>query len=90
MLKAVREVATVPRFNPLKLMNANKAVMGLNLLRWWDDRGSLQEITTPLLELAERGVIRPVVSESFPFARAADAHRYIQDRRNIGKVVLTP
>jgi synaptic vesicle membrane protein VAT-1 len=90
ILKAVREVATVPRFNPLKLMNANKAVIGLNLLRWWDDRGSLEEVTAPLVELAERGVIRPVVAESFPFERAAEAHRYIQERRNIGKVVLTP
>jgi synaptic vesicle membrane protein VAT-1 len=90
ILKAVREVATVPRFNPLKLMNANKAVIGLNLLRWWDDRGSLEELITPLVELAERGVIAPVVAESFSFERAADAHRYIQARRNIGKVVLTP
>jgi NADPH:quinone reductase-like Zn-dependent oxidoreductase len=31
-----------------------------------------------------------VVSEAFPFDRAADAHRYIQERRNFGKVVLTP
>jgi hypothetical protein len=31
-----------------------------------------------------------VVSEAFPFERAADAHRFIAERRNIGKVVLTP
>jgi NADPH:quinone reductase-like Zn-dependent oxidoreductase len=31
-----------------------------------------------------------VIAESFPFDRAADAHRYIQDRKNVGKVVLTP
>jgi NADPH:quinone reductase-like Zn-dependent oxidoreductase len=90
ILNAVREVATVPRFNPLKLMNENRTVIGLNLLRLWDDRGSLEEVTAPLVELVERGVIRPVVAESFPFERAAEAHRYIQDRRNVGKVVLTP
>ena len=39
IVKALREIATMPRFNPLKLMNANKAVIGLNLLHWWDDRG---------------------------------------------------
>jgi NADPH:quinone reductase-like Zn-dependent oxidoreductase len=31
-----------------------------------------------------------VVSEAFPFDRAGDAHRFIADRRNIGKVVLVP
>jgi NADPH:quinone reductase-like Zn-dependent oxidoreductase len=32
----------------------------------------------------------PVVSEAFPFERAADAHRFIAEWRNIGKVVLNP
>jgi synaptic vesicle membrane protein VAT-1 len=88
--KALRAVATMPRFNAIKLMNDNKAVMGLNMLHWWDERGSLAELIGPLGELLDRGVIKPVVSEAFPFDRAADAHRYIQERRNVGKVVLTP
>lgn len=88
--KAAKEVLRMPRFNPLRLMNHNKAVIGLNLLRWWDDRGSLEEVTAPLVELLEQGAISPVVAESFPFDRAAEAHRFIQDRKNIGKVVLTP
>jgi NADPH:quinone reductase-like Zn-dependent oxidoreductase len=88
--KAVKEVATMPRFNALKLMNENKAVMGLNLLHWWDERGSLAELTTPLMELAAQGVVNPVVAKTFPFERAAEAHRFIQERKNIGKVVVTP
>ena len=34
--------------------------------------------------------IRPVVAESFSFQRAGDAHRFIGERRNVGKVVLVP
>jgi NADPH:quinone reductase-like Zn-dependent oxidoreductase len=90
ILKALRTVATMPRFNALKLMNDTKSVMGLNLLHWWDARGSLEELMGPLRELLDRGVIKPVVADSFTFDRAADAHRYIQERRNVGKVVLTP
>jgi len=90
LVKAVRTVATMPRFRALKLMNENRSVMGLNLLKWWDDRGSLEEVTKPLLELVQRGAIQPLVAASFPFERAADAHRFIQERRNVGKVVLTP
>ena len=85
-----RDRVTMPRFNAVELMNDNRSVMGLNLLHWWDERGSLEAAMTPLLDLIERGVIQPVVSETFPFERAADAHRYIQERRNVGKVVLTP
>ena len=89
LLKAVREVVTMPRFNPLKLMGDTKSVLGLNLLHWWDKRGSIEELTRPLMELSERGAINPVVAETFPLERAAEAHRFMQDRKNIGKIVLT-
>jgi NADPH:quinone reductase-like Zn-dependent oxidoreductase len=90
VVNAVRTVVSMPRFNAIKLMNDNRSVMGLNLLHWWDERGSLEEVLEPLVDLLARGVVKPVVAEAFPFERAADAHRYIQERRNVGKVVLTP
>jgi synaptic vesicle membrane protein VAT-1 len=90
IVKTLRAVATMPRFSAIKLMNDNRSVMGLNLLHWWDERGSLEELIGPLVDLLDRGVIKPVVAEAFPFDRAADAHRYIQERKNVGKVVLTP
>jgi NADPH:quinone reductase-like Zn-dependent oxidoreductase len=90
VVNALRTLATMPRFNAVKLMNQNKSVMGINLLKLWDARGSLADVTAPLRDLVERGVARPVVAETFPFSRAADAHRFIQDRKNVGKVVLVP
>jgi NADPH:quinone reductase-like Zn-dependent oxidoreductase len=36
------------------------------------------------------GKLRPTVGASFSFAEAAQAHHYIQDRKNVGKVVLVP
>ena len=44
----------------------------------------------PLLAGLEKGDLKPVVAEAFPFDRAPDAHRFIEERRNIGKVVLVP
>jgi NADPH:quinone reductase-like Zn-dependent oxidoreductase len=90
IVKTLRAVATMPRFNSLKLMNENRAVMGLNMLKWWDALGSLEEVTAPLVDLVQRGVAKPVVANVFPFSQAAAAHRFIQERRNIGKVVLVP
>jgi synaptic vesicle membrane protein VAT-1 len=90
VVKAASTVVTMPRFSALKLMNENKAVIGLNLLKFWDARGSLHEVTSPLLELIQRGTVKPVVAKTFPFSEAAAAHRFIQERKNIGKVVLTP
>jgi NADPH:quinone reductase-like Zn-dependent oxidoreductase len=82
--------ATMPWWKSLAVMNENKGVFGLNMLSWWDREGSLDRMVGPLLEGLEKGDLRPVVAEAFPFDRAADAHRFIAERRNVGKVVLVP
>jgi NADPH:quinone reductase-like Zn-dependent oxidoreductase len=71
-------------------MNENKSIAGLNMLTWWDREGNLDRITDPLLPMVEAGQLDPLVAETFTFDRAADAHRFIGERKNIGKVVLTP
>jgi len=82
-------LATMPWWKSLSIMNENKGVFGLNMLTWWDDEG-LDRVLEPLAEGLEGGDYEPVVAESFSFERAADAHRFIAERRNVGKVVLTP
>jgi NADPH:quinone reductase-like Zn-dependent oxidoreductase len=82
--------ATLPWWKSLSILNENKGVFGLNMLHWWDREGDVSRITGPLVEELEGGGLEPVVSEAFPFDRAGDAHRFIADRRNIGKVVLVP
>ena len=82
-------LATMPWWKSLQVMNENKGVFGLNMLSWWDREG-LDRVLEPLAEGLEAGDYSPVVAEAFPFERAADAHRFIAERRNVGKVVLTP
>jgi NADPH:quinone reductase-like Zn-dependent oxidoreductase len=82
--------ATLPWWKSLGMMNENKGVFGLNMLHWWDREGNLDRLTGPLAAALNAGQIEPVIAETFSFERAGDAHRYIQERRNVGKVVLTP
>ena len=86
---ALGELVRTPWFNPLSLASSSRAVIGLNLLRLWDSKGALDELVAPLREWMDSDAIRPVVAESFPLERGADAHRFLQERRNVGKVVLT-
>jgi NADPH:quinone reductase-like Zn-dependent oxidoreductase len=81
--------ATTPWWKSLAVMNENKGVFGLNMLSWWKREG-LGRVLEPLAADLAAGHYDPVVAEAFPFDRAADAHRFIAERRNIGKVVLTP
>ena len=87
---AARAAVQMPRFNLIKQMSASKAVIGLNMLRLWEHAGTLRPWIDPLIELMEDGTIQPVVAEAIPFDRAAEAHRILAERRNVGKIVLIP
>ncbi len=88
-LRAMRVVAQMPRFNPLKLMRESKSVIGLNMLQLWDAAGSLEEYVAPLRQWLDESRIRPVVAREFRLDDGAEAHRYVHERKNVGKVVLT-
>jgi synaptic vesicle membrane protein VAT-1 len=92
ILAALKTVASMPwlNFNPPALLNANKGVFGVNLGHLWNEIPRIRGWAADLLDLWDRGVIRPHVDRVFPFAEAAAAHHYVQDRKNIGKVLLRP
>jgi NADPH:quinone reductase-like Zn-dependent oxidoreductase len=89
-VSALRTVARMPRFNMIKQMSESKAVIGLNMLSLWKDRETLSPWIEPLRDLMADGTITPVVAGAFSFEDAGDAQRMITERRNVGKVVLTP
>ncbi len=82
--------ATMPWWKSMGIMNENKGVFGLNMLHWWDREGSLDRVVEPLGDDLASARIQPVVAAAFPFADAPEAHRFIHERRNVGKVVLVP
>jgi NADPH:quinone reductase-like Zn-dependent oxidoreductase len=88
-LRALRVVAQMPRFNPIKLMSESRSVIGLNMLTLWDAKQSLDELIDPLRAWIDDGSLRPVVAAEFRLDDGAAAHRYVHERSNIGKVVLT-
>lgn len=64
--------------------------------RWTPQVVSVDENKTPvtaaiyaeLLDLAARGVIRPVIEEIYPLERIADAHRRVDSGRKVGSLVV--
>jgi NADPH:quinone reductase-like Zn-dependent oxidoreductase len=90
LVTALRTVVRMPRFNMIKQMSESKAVIGLNMLSLWKDRGTLQPWIAPLREMLDDGTIKPVVAGDFSFEDAGAAQTMITERRNVGKVVLTP
>ena len=89
VLQAFRAWWETPRFDPMSMMHRNRGVFGLNLGHLWSERQQLAPVMDMLLNELRAERLAPVVAKTFPLERAADAHRFIQSRQNIGKVVLT-
>jgi len=87
--RAFRAWWAMKPFDALSLINRNRGVFGLNLGHLWDERAKLQPLMDLILTELQAERLVPIVARTFPLERAADAHRYIQSRANIGKVVLT-
>ena len=87
---AAMPTATMPWWKSLMMMNENRGVFGLNMLKWWDEEGDLDRVVEPLMNDLQAGRLEPVVAEAFPFERAGEAHEFIAERRNVGKVLLFP
>jgi NADPH:quinone reductase-like Zn-dependent oxidoreductase len=90
LVTALRTVIRMPRFNMIKQMSESKAVIGLNMLTLWKDRGTLEPWIAPLQEMLDDGTVKPVIAGAFAFEDAGAAQSMITERRNLGKVVLVP
>jgi NADPH:quinone reductase-like Zn-dependent oxidoreductase len=84
------QVAGIPLLTPLQLMNHNRTVSGVNIGHMWDQIAILREELQAVLALWDENKIKPHIDMSYPFTQAADAHRRILQRKNIGKVLLKP
>jgi synaptic vesicle membrane protein VAT-1 len=89
ILWMIRQLATVPFFTPMGLMDKNRSVAGVNLGHLWDDP-FLPTAMNQLFIMYREGQIKPHIDSSFPFAQAAQAHLRLQEGKNIGKVVMVP
>jgi synaptic vesicle membrane protein VAT-1 len=89
VLRAFHAWWSTPRFNPMSLINRNRGVFGLHIGHLWDEHRQLAPLMAMLMSELHAGRLTPVVARTFPLERASDAHRFIQSRSNIGKVVLT-
>lgn len=89
-LNMLKTAIQTPRFHPFGMLNKNRGVFGLNLGHMWHEPEKVAEWMRDILGGVEEGWINPYVDRAFSFDEAGAAHRYLEERKNIGKVVLVP
>jgi synaptic vesicle membrane protein VAT-1 len=90
LLSLLRFVLAVPRFTPLRLIDENKGVLGVNVGHLWHKPHLLRGAAEQILAWYGAGKITPHIDRAFPFAQAPAAHQYLHDHKARGKVLLEP
>ncbi|XP_064380900.1 synaptic vesicle membrane protein VAT-1 homolog [Dromaius novaehollandiae] len=76
--------------NALQLLHHNKAVCGYDLGNMDEEYELLGGVITKLINLYNQGKIKPKIDSVWPFEQVADAMRQMQEKKNVGKVILVP
>lgn len=88
LLATLRSVFRMPRPHFLSLLNHNRSIGGLNLGRLWGEIDRLRGVACMVIDAWSNGEVSPVVWAEVPFDSAAEAHRILEERRNVGKVII--
>jgi NADPH:quinone reductase-like Zn-dependent oxidoreductase len=89
-LRATRAWLRTPRFHPISLLEPPIGVFGVALFNLGEKSPILRSTLDAVFRAVIDGELRAVVDRVFPFDRdgAVEAHTYLHERRNLGKVVM--
>ena len=87
LIKAYLGWRKTPKLDVLKMMSRNQGVFGVHM-GTWNDESVIAEQLNHIIEGINQGVLDPVVDSIFAVEDASNAHQYIHDAKNIGKVLL--
>lgn len=87
--KAAKSFLSIPKFSPMKLMNDNRGVAGLNLGHMWHLQETIQRGLRDIVTRYESGAVKPHLDGVFPFEQSEEAFGRLEHGKNMGKVVMT-
>jgi NADPH:quinone reductase-like Zn-dependent oxidoreductase len=87
-IPVLRGLLKTPKFKPFDMLENNRGVFGINLGHLWHETERSRVIFEKIMAKVGEGTLVPVIDREFSFAEAAQAHAYMQERKNFGKVLL--
>lgn len=89
LLNMAKEYVQTPRFLPYDLMMQDQSFIGINLKRLSEQKPFvLAQCFQEILQWVQEGKLKPILAKTFKMDEIQDAHRYLQERKNIGKVIV--
>lgn len=83
---------SLPRTKMSKVLRRSRAFMGLHIGYMLEDTDRLIPSWQKMLDIMVKHDLKPVFREEqiYPLSKVGEAHQFMHDRRNIGKILLDP
>lgn len=89
LIKMVQLGVNFGLYHPVQLLTKSIGLIGVNMLQIADNRADkLEKSLKAVAELTKQGVLKPVSGGIFSIDQLAEAHRFLESRKSIGKVVV--
>ena len=88
LLGMIRTVLQMPRIHPVALMGGTNTVGGLNLGKLWTELDRFRPYARTVVERFGDGSLSPLIHAVYPLRRAGEAQAILEERKNLGKVIL--
>lgn len=88
LLGAIAFFLRAPRFTYLDLLTQSRGLYGVNLKKLMEDATLARQVLETLVAWAASGEIHPAPGRVMPLAEAGLAHKLLESRSNVGKIVL--
>ncbi len=89
-LHALRVFLSMRPILPQSLLQSNKALFGFNLGTLKHSVDHLRDTAEKVIRLYDAGVLKPLIGKTFSLDEIVEAHRFLQTRKSVGKVVVLP
>lgn len=89
IISDIRMVLGFGFYSPPFMLMKSKGIIGVNMLRIADHKPKLlKHCLTEVVKLAEEGAINPVIGGEFAAEDLVKAHKFVEERKSIGKVIV--
>lgn len=79
------------RYPSFRLFSKSQGIVGYSVNAWRDERRNIyREDLSNICSMISDGKITPTIASTFPLSEAAEAHRAMEQRSVVGKIVLIP
>ena len=87
LMARLRAVRNIPRVSVFDMLRRSYGVMSFHV-GWLLDAGLVDAAWADLVSFVEANEIKPLVGRTFSFEQIAEAHRVLESRQTVGKVVV--